>query len=69
MNGETLDLRIYYRDRVREIPYYLSGLLLKNQEAAIDIVPEIFRVVEETAGKYFNFKLDPRRDEVGIYFY
>ncbi|HEY0321389.1 MAG TPA: hypothetical protein VGC66_10565 [Pyrinomonadaceae bacterium] len=68
MNGETLDLRIDFEEPLRKIPYP-SGLLLKNPEAAIDVVPEIFRVVEKTAGQYFKFKLDPSPYGVGIYFY
>lgn len=67
-NGETLYLRISY-DNLRRHPYP-QGLLVKNEQLGMtDFVPEIFRVVEETAGRHFKFKLDPRQEEVGIYFY
>jgi hypothetical protein len=67
-NEETLYLRISY-DNLRRYPYP-EGLLLNTEKLeATDAAPEIFRVVEETAGKYFQFKLDAGQDEVGIYFY
>jgi len=66
-NGETLGLIIRgkypYPDR-----YERYGSLLRNREALIK-VPEIFRIVQELAGKHFNFKLDYNSDETIIYFY
>lgn len=67
-DGETLDLRIRYDNPP---PYdYPKGLLLNTEQLEVaDATPEIFRVVEATAGKHFPFKLASLRDEVGIYFF
>jgi hypothetical protein len=65
---ETLSLLMSYDDR-RRYPYP-EGLLFnaeKLQEA--EAAPEIFRIVEEVAGRHFGFKFDLRQDEIGVHFF
>ena len=68
MDREALTLIIRGAFPYPDRPYESLGLLLKNREAIFQ-TPEIFRVVEEFAGKHFNFKLDYHPHEVMINFY